>query len=320
MRKTLGQPFVVGLAAILAFSSCEKKEYQTVTELDEQNIQQYIRQNNLNVEPLGTTGMYYEILEEGTGQELAYDQTIPLVYSFRTLDGSYSSADTFSVSNRYADFLGYFPYGSAVANNNSGSPLDKEEGMKVALNKALQSANGKLRILVPSRLAYGKNGSGGIGSNQSLDYTIHAIDPDDLPAYEDQSIRQYLGSTGIPASNYVKTESGIYYYISEVGTGVQITPEARLKVGYTLRTLNGNVLEQSATDSTSMNLANTIAGWREILPKLKEGGKVRMVVPSTQAYGLKGNVSTSAGVNSIPPFSALDFEVSVKDAENPVSK
>ncbi len=319
MHKFLGQPFIVGLAAVLAFSSCEKKEYQSISELDEQNIQQYIRQNNLDVQPLGTTGMYYEILEQGTGRELAYDQTIPLVYSFTTLDGSYSSADTFSVSNRYADFLGYFPYGSAVANNNAGSPLDKEEGMKVALNKALQQANGKLRILVPSRLAYGKNGSGNIGSNQSLDYTIHAIDPDDLPAYEDQSIQQYLGKTGIPASSFLKTESGIYYHISEAGTGVQISPEARLKVGYTLRTLNGSILEQSATDSTTMNLGTTIAGWKEILPKIKEGGKVRMVVPSSQAYGVKGNISTSAGVNSIPPFSALDFEVSVKDAENPVN-
>jgi FKBP-type peptidyl-prolyl cis-trans isomerase len=319
MRKILGQPFIVGLAAVLSLSSCEKKEYQTISELDEQNIQQYIRQNNLDVEPLGTTGMYYEILEEGTGRELAYDQTIPLVYSFKTLDGSYSSADTFSVSNRYADFLGYFPYGSAVANNNSGSPLDKEEGMKVALNKALQQANGKIRILVPSRLAYGRNGSGSIGSNQSLDYTIRAIDPDDLPDYEDQSIQQYLGKTGVPASSFLKTESGIYYHILEAGSGIQISPEARLKVGYTLRALNGNVLEQSATDSTSMNLATTIAGWKEILPKLKEGGKVRMVIPSSQAYGLKGNISTSAGVNSIPPFSALDFEVSVKDAENSIN-
>ena len=83
MRKLLGQPFVVGLAAMLAFSSCEKKEYQSIAELDEQNIQQYIRQNNLTVEPLGTSGMYYQILEEGTGRDLAYDATIPLVHSKR---------------------------------------------------------------------------------------------------------------------------------------------------------------------------------------------------------------------------------------------
>ena len=223
------------------------------------------------------------------------------------------------MANRYADYLGYFPYGSAVADNNSGSPLDKEEGMKVVLNKALKFANGKVRILVPSRLAYGRNGSGSIGSNQSLDYTIHAVDPDDLPAYEDQSIQQYLSSTGIPASNFLKTESGIYYHISNPGAGVQITPEARLKVGYTLRTLNGKVLEQSATDSTTMNLATTINGWKEILPKIKEGGKVRMVLPSTQAYGLKGNISTTSGLNSIPPFSALDFEVSVKDVDNTIN-
>src|SRR5690606_35091178 len=110
------------------------------------------------VVPFGSTGMYYEILEEGSGRELDYKEKIPLVYSFTTLDKSYSSADTFSVSNRYADFLGYFPYGSTVANSQPGSPLDKEEGLKVVLKEALKHANGKIRILVPSRLAYGKNG------------------------------------------------------------------------------------------------------------------------------------------------------------------
>jgi len=98
--------------------------------------------------------------------------------------------------------------------------------------------------------------------DQLPDGTIHAIDPDHLPAYEDQSIQQYLGKTGTPASSFMKTESGIYYHIAEMGSGTQITPEARLKVGYTLKTLNGTIIEQSPTDSTTMNLGSTISGWK----------------------------------------------------------
>src|SRR5690606_5467231 len=153
-----------------------------IVEMDEENIQNYIRQNNLDMEPFGTTGMYYQIIEEGTGSVLDYKVSVPIVYSFKTHDGSYASVDTFSVGNRYADFLGYFPYGSSVANNQSGSPLDKEDGLKSVLHQVLKYGDGKIRVLVPSRLAYGRNGSGKIGSNQCIDYTIHAIAPESLSA------------------------------------------------------------------------------------------------------------------------------------------
>jgi len=295
---------------MLAFSSCEKKVYQTIVELDEENIQNYIRQNNLNVTPFGETGMYYQVLEEGTGAELDYKKVIPIVYSFKTHDGSYSSIDTFAVGNRYADLLGYFPYGSSVANGQPGSPLDKEEGLKVILNQALKHANGKIRILVPSRLAYGRNGSGKIGSNQSIDYTIHAIDPESLPLYEDSSIRSYIQTIGKQLSEFEKSPTGIYYHISAPGTGDQVLPESRIEVGYVLKTLNGSTIEE--TDSLNTSLTQVVTGWKEILPKLKEGGKVHMILPSAQAYGLVGSPSSTAGVASIPPFSPLDFEVSVK--------
>src|SRR5690606_783799 len=215
---------ILSLTALVMFSSCEKKVYQTIVELDEENIQKYIQQHNLNVTPLGTTGMYYQVLEEGSGEALDYKKVYPLVYSFQTHDGSYASADTFASGNRYADLLGYFPYGSAAANSRPGSPLDKEEGIKMVLKQALKNANGKIRILVPSRLAYGRNGSGKVGPNQSLDYIIHAIDPDDLSEYEDNSIRNYIPSTGKQINDFEQTESGIYYDISQEGTGAQVLP------------------------------------------------------------------------------------------------
>jgi len=303
---------LLSLLAVVAFSSCDKKVYQTIVELDEENIQEYIQKNNLNVTPFGTTGMYYEVLEDGTGEPLDYSKVVPLVYSFKTHDGSYTSVDTFAVGNRYADYLGYFPYGSSVANSQPGSPLDKEEGIKMVLKQALKNANGKIRIIVPSRLAYGRNGSGKIGSNQSIDYVIHAIDPENLPDYEDNSIKNYIPTIGNQLTDFETTSTGIYYNITDPGSGAQISPTSQIEMGYTLRLLNGSIIEQSASDSTSMSLTSTILGWKEVLPKLKAGGKVRMILPSPQAYGLQGNISTTAGVNSIPAFSPLDFEVSVK--------
>ncbi|MFB5946014.1 FKBP-type peptidyl-prolyl cis-trans isomerase [Albibacterium profundi] len=309
--------FLFCLFGVLALASCEKKEYQTIVELDEENIQEYIRKNNLSeVVPFENTGMYYQIIEDGDGAPLDYDKKIPIVYSFVTHDGSYSAIDTFKASNRYADYLGYFPYGSAAANSGSGSPLDKEEGLKRVIHEVLKNAGGKIRVLVPSRLAYGRNGSKQIGSNMSLDYTIHAIDPDNLVEYESYVIEKYIPSIGgMQLGDFEKTETGIYYNILEPGTGDIISENSTVKLAYSLRLLNGNILEESATDSTSLSLANTIEGWQEILPKLRAGGKVRMVLPSSQGYGTAGNVSSS-NANGIPPFSPLDFEVKIKSATN----
>src|SRR5690606_12071776 len=301
---------VLGFFAVLAFASCEKKDYQTIVELDEENIQNYIRQNNLTMIPFGNTGMYYQILEEGDGKELNYDEIVPLVYTLKTHDGSFSSLDTFSVVNRYADYIGYFPYGSDIANSQPGSPLDNEEGLKVILKQVLKRSNSKVRVIIPSRDAYGRNGSGKIGSNQSIDYVIHAIDPEDLPAYESYSIKTYLSSLGTN-DDYIETPSGIFYHISQEGTGNQVPAESTIKVGYVLKTLNGTIVEQSPTDSLSIVLATTVTGWREVLPKLKEEGKEHMILPSSQAYGIAGTSSSSTG-SGIPPFSAIDFEVSVK--------
>lgn len=304
---------ILSLLAVLAFSSCDKKVYQTVVEMDEENIQNYIQKNNLNMKPFEETGIYYQVIEEGSGEALNYDQLVPLVYTFKTLDGSFASADTFAVGNRYADYLGYFPYGSAVANSQPGSPLDKEEGIKMIVKQGLKNANGVIRIVVPSRLAFGKKGSGKIGPNQSIDYMIHAIDPDKLDEYEDQSIQKYIPTIDMQVSSFEKTPTGIYYNILTPGTGDQITESSKVKVGYTLKSLNGNTIEKSSTDSVAISLSSgTILAWKEVLPKLKEGGKVRMVLPSSQGYGMQGSPSSSAGQIGIAPFSALDFEITVK--------
>lgn len=305
--------FILFLFGVLIFSSCEKKEYQTITELDEENIQAYIKKHNLTeVVPFENTGMYYQVIDEGAGTPLDYGKKIPIVYSYVTHDGSYSAADTFSADNRYADYLGYFPYGSGVANGSPGSPLDNEEGLKRVLHEVLRNTGGKIRVLVPSRLAFGRNGTKTIGSNMSLDYIIHAIDPEKLPEYEASIIEKYIPSiNGMQIADFETTSTGIYYNILEPGTGDPVTANSTVKLGYTLRLLNGKVMEQSATDSTSLNLSNTIQGWQEVLPKLKEGGKVRMLLPSSQAYGVAGNVSGNTGTG-IPPFSSLDFEVKVK--------
>lgn len=299
--------FTLALLATLFFTACEKKDYQTIEELDEENINAYIQKNNLNVQEFEDTGMFYSIIEEGDGAVLDYDQLVPLVFTLKTLEGTYSAVDTFNVSNRYYDYLGYFPYGSASANA-PGAPLDKEIGMKVLLKKALKKANGKIRIIVPSRLAFGRNGNRQIPSNASIDYVIHAID--DLPTYENESILQYMLQNNLQASEFEKTESGIYYKINELGTGDFLDEQSSVKVAYDMKFLSGKSFQK--VDSASLNLSSVIPAWKEVMPKVKEKGKVRMLIPSSQAYGVQGSSDPNTGQVVIAPFMALDYEVEVQ--------
>ncbi|WP_134089418.1 FKBP-type peptidyl-prolyl cis-trans isomerase [Olivibacter sp. XZL3] len=311
MNLSIRKISLLSLFGVALFAACKKQEYQNIEELDTANIEAYIRANNLQVEPLGNTGMYYQILEEGTGNDISYTGQYPLVYTVKSLDGVYSVADTFAATNRYFDYLGYFlgasPQGSSIASNpNYQGQLEKEEGLKMAIRTALKKTDGQIRVLIPSRLlSYGRNGvpEQGIPSNASMEYVIRVIDSASIPAYEDLSIQKRIEALGLSSNEYEKTESGIYYHINEMGEGDPILSlDSTLTLSYTAKLLNGAQIDQS--DSVNYALRNLVRSWQEIVPKIRKGGQVHFFSPSSEAYGLGGGAV---------PFSSLEFDVAVKD-------
>ena len=273
----------------MLFASC-KKDYPTIQEIDNQSIQQYLSQNNLNMTKYtfnDTSEFYYQVIKPGTGPDIEYTQQVPLLFSIKTLDGTYSSTDTFS--NRYANYLGYFNL----------------EPVRVAVKELLGKKNGQVRVIIPSRFAYGRNGSGSIPGNASLDISVSVLDEAKLPAYEDYVIQEYLQINGL--TGFSKTTTGAYYKISTPGAGSPITVDSTITVKYTGKFLNGKVFDQSATD-VSFLLNQTIKGWQQLVPLLKQGGSMRFVVPSSLAYG-------TAGDPRIPAFSPLDFDITVTDVK-----
>ena len=88
----------------------------------------------------------------------------------------------------------------------------------------------------------------------------------------------------------------------EPGTGLQVVPESRIITTYNGKLLNGKTFDSSTAYNSP--LEDLIEGWREGLLQLKEGGRIRLLVPSALGYGF-------AGSGPIPPFSCLDFEIQV---------
>lgn len=118
----------------------------------------------------------------------------------------------------------------------------------------------------------------------------------------------YANSIGMTA---VAHSSGIYYEILDPGVGATPASSAYIAITYVGKLLNGDVFDQMSTpNNTAENphwpLSGLIEGWKIGIPLLKEGGKIRLLIPSALAYGCEGR-------GAIPGNSPLFFEVSLVD-------
>ena len=95
----------------IGFFSCKKTSVNlTVKQFDQQQIQNYIAANGITGmvrDTVGgdTTGIYYKIIQPGSGAPLSYADLISMVFTEKTFDGLYTQADT--VTNHFYDFVGH---------------------------------------------------------------------------------------------------------------------------------------------------------------------------------------------------------------------
>ena len=189
-----------GFLVLTILISCEK-EYETIDVIDDRNVQEYIQQNKISAQEYQGTGIYYQVVTAGTGPEVQYSDKVPALITMRSLDGKYVSSDTFNIANRYYNFLGYY----------------NPEAIRLGVKEVLKKSNGTIRMIIPSRLAFGRNGSGSIPGNASMDVTVRVLDFAKLVEYEDFTIRKYLESNSL--TGFTKTSTGLYYKIGQPGTG-----------------------------------------------------------------------------------------------------
>ncbi|MEB8329931.1 FKBP-type peptidyl-prolyl cis-trans isomerase [Flavobacteriaceae bacterium KMM 6897] len=123
----------------------------------------------------------------------------------------------------------------------------------------------------------------------------------DYVAKNDQEITAYIAENNLEAQ---KSNSGLYYVISEAGTGAQPTPTSNVTVAYKGYYLNGNVFDKSNAEGISFGLHQVIKGWTEGIPFFKEDGSGILLVPAHLGYG-------NNDYSGIPGGSVLIFDVSL---------
>ena len=98
------------------------------------------------------------------------------------------------------------------------------------------------------------------------------------------------------------TSTGLWYKIDEQGGGVQAYSNAQVTVAYTGYLLNGEQFDKSEDNGITFGLNNVIQGWQQGIPKFKEGGHGKLIIPSALGYG-------TSKTGSIPANSVLIFDI-----------
>jgi len=88
----------------------------------------------------------------------------------------------------------------------------------------------------------------------------------------------------------VTTPSGLQYQIIEPGTGKTPGPSDQVTVHYRGTQVNGQEFDSSYSRGkpATFQLSSVIKGWTEGLQLIKEGGKIKLVIPAELAYGERG--------------------------------
>lgn len=314
------------LFCVIGLFACKKnKQDIDIKQFDDQQIQNYISSHGLtgmqrDLTSGDTTGIYYQILSPGNpNKRITYSDSVSLVFTVNSFDGKFIAADTIG-SNHVTNFLGH------ITQNNL------PYGLELALINILKYKGGRMRLLLPSHLAYGSVGYGSgsssgnnrIAGNQCLDYYVNLID--DQGVYDDKVVKSYIANNSL--SGFVRASVGtdtlgsnnepknyIYYKITQPGVGAPITTSSVVSVQYTVYLLNGMITsdQYNSVDGSGITVNigdNTLPGLAAGLTHTLPGSKITILVPSKLAYG-----SGALSDGSIPVNSCLRYDVNVISAQ-----
>jgi peptidylprolyl isomerase len=278
------------------------------------NLEEYIKANQISVQPT-STGIYFLETKKGSGKAPIENGYVRAHYTVNLLGGQ----KLFSTIERGEPVD--FKYGSQFEN----------KGFMEIIG--MMREGGKANAIVPSAMAFGAQGAGGVVPPFStLYYDVELIkimtneefeairakkqeqkkaDDARKEAGESTSIQKYLKENKITPTTTLP--NGLIYIDKQAGTGPKPLDGKKVKVHYTGKLLDGTKFDSSLDRGQpfefTLGRKQVIEGWDAGIALMNEGGKATLIIPSKLAYGERG-----AG-DVIPPFATLIFEVELIETE-----
>ena len=120
--------------------------------------------------------------------------------------------------------------------------------------------------------------------------------PKDVNSTQRAAMIAYCTTNNI---NYTIDSSGIVYQIITPGSTTKVNLCESLSITYVGKLMNG---AQFDAGTFSSPLSNLVPGWQIVVPYIGKGGRMKILIPSSLAYGSQAN-------GSIPANSPLYFDI-----------
>ncbi len=123
---------------------------------------------------------------------------------------------------------------------------------------------------------------------------------------ETAQMQAFAATNGITATRH---SSGLYYEIINPGNGEIPAPNSKIKITYIGKFMNGTTFDELTTpNAQAWSLNELIKGWAIGIPLIKEGGRIKLIIPSSLGYGCEQYYT-------IPGNSVLYFDVTLVDVQ-----
>jgi FKBP-type peptidyl-prolyl cis-trans isomerase FkpA len=123
---------------------------------------------------------------------------------------------------------------------------------------------------------------------------------------EQTTLKSYLDSIGTVAT---LNPHGFYYSVEMSGEGQTPGQCSQITVAYKGWLTSGVSFDQQSSIAFT-SLGSLIDGWREGIPLIKQGGKIRLYIPPSLGYGAKG-ITDNSGNTVVPPNSIIIFDITL---------
>ncbi|NWF51115.1 MAG: FKBP-type peptidyl-prolyl cis-trans isomerase [Ignavibacteriaceae bacterium] len=247
------------------------------------------------------SGLLYANDTLGTGVEVKKGDLITIHYNGWIIKDS---------SDLYKDWSN----DSTKLQYNIGSSYDKNQPIKFILGNDSfikgtdegivgMKVGGTRTIIIPSGLAYGKLGMGPVPPNSSLKVVVTVLAAKEAPKIEQWKIDN---------TSLTTTKSGLKYGFISKGAGQKVESGKLVTVHYSGFLEDGSRFDSSFERDEPFSFVigegQVIPGWEEGIALMRQGDKVKLIIPPALAYG-------STQVGTIPPNSTLYFDVEVLNVQ-----
>ncbi len=271
---------------------------QKLKDVEQQDILAYVEANHIRVKPT-ENGLYIIPVRTGGGANTMAGNVVEINYSASQFDGSKLVSTTDGEAGPV-----YFELGKQF----------EIPGIEQAL--MTMRVGGKVKVVVPSDLAYGDNGiQDFVPPCTPVVFDVELLKVIKKEVYvkmmedkEKTTIEAYLAAQ---SWNVEPDEYGLYYLETQSGKGAKAAVGSTVSINYSGKLMDGTVFDASAKNNPltfQLGKGEVIPGLDIGITHMSPGAKATLIIPSKLAYGDK-----YAGI--IPPYTPIVYDIELIQAK-----